>query len=94
MKTEELLSKKNMRLLNVLTMVLIIVAWLVRFYYFFPREVIVEEEISMDEAGSASETTQVEVPVKTEVAPVESNTNAAAPAGSSDPAVAGAARLL
>ena len=38
----ELLSKRNMRILNLFGLVLVIIAWLTRFYYFTRRDDIIE----------------------------------------------------
>ena len=38
----EILSKRNMKVLNLLGIALIIIAWLIRFYYFTKRDDIVE----------------------------------------------------
>ena len=37
-KTAELLSKTRMRILNILALVIITIAWVVRFYYFMPQD--------------------------------------------------------
>ena len=46
MGLKEVLSKKNMRMLNVFAAVLVIVAWFIRFFYFGKREEIVEKEVT------------------------------------------------
>ena len=40
----ELLSKRNMKALNLLAIAIVVIAWLIRFYYFTKREDIVENE--------------------------------------------------
>lgn len=40
----ELLSKRNMKALNLLALAIVVIAWLIRFYYFTKREDIVENE--------------------------------------------------
>ena len=40
----ELLSKRTMKALNLLAIGLVIIAWLIRFYYFTKRENIIENE--------------------------------------------------
>ena len=40
--TAELLSKRNMKVLNLGAIAIVIIAWLIRFYYFTKREDIVE----------------------------------------------------
>ena len=40
----EILSKRNMKALNLIAIAIVIIAWLIRFYYFTKREHIVENE--------------------------------------------------
>ena len=42
---EDVLSRRNMRLFNLGAMILITIAWAVRFFYFKKREEIVEKEV-------------------------------------------------
>ena len=42
MGVEEKLTKRNMHYANLMAMILIIVAWVTRFYYFTKRETLVE----------------------------------------------------
>jgi len=42
--TAELLSKRNMRALNILGIALVVIAWLIRFYYFTKRVEVIENE--------------------------------------------------
>ena len=45
MGAEDVLSRRNMRLFNLGAMILITIAWAVRFFYFKKREEIVEKEV-------------------------------------------------
>ena len=51
-KVEDVLTRKNMRYLNLAGMLLITVAWIIRFYYFKKREEVVESEV--DAASGAT----------------------------------------
>ena len=51
-KVEDVLTRKNMRYLNLAGMLLITVAWIIRFYYFKKREGVVESEV--DAASGAT----------------------------------------
>ena len=43
-KVDEVFSKRNMRILNLVATLLVIIAWIARFYYITKREIIVEKE--------------------------------------------------
>ena len=51
-KVEDVLTRKNMRYLNLAGMLLITVAWIIRFYYFKKREEVIESEV--DAASGAT----------------------------------------
>ena len=51
-KVEDVLTRKNMRYLNLAGMLLITVAWIIRFYYFKKREEVVEREVDTDASGA------------------------------------------
>lgn len=40
----ELLSKRNMKVLNLLAIALVVIAWLIRFYYFTKRDNVIEND--------------------------------------------------
>ena len=54
-----MLSRRNMRLFNLGAMILITVAWGVRFYYFKKREEIVEKEVEQDSSTGTGKVTAV-----------------------------------
>ena len=59
MGLSELLSRKNMRLINLGAIGVITVAWLVRFYYFTKREVVTEVEQEFKDASGRKSTATV-----------------------------------
>ena len=56
MGAKEVLTRRNMRLINVFAAVLIAVAWVTRFYYFTKREVVKEKEVTTINTEGASVT--------------------------------------
>ena len=46
-KVAGLLSKKNMRIFNLIAIAMVIIGWIVRFYYFTKREEVVEQDVKV-----------------------------------------------